>query len=121
MGKLLPAYVEEDKMCVFRVNVARLCGLNAAIIAEYLYQLYNNEACGDPEMYRHGDFWVRKSALMMTGEFPFLSIDMVKDAVKVLKEKNIIRKGCFNENKFDHTSWYTFTDFGMKVMEANVV
>ena len=51
-------------MCVFRVNVARLCGLNAAIIAEYLWQLYNNEACGDPEMYRHGDYWVRKSALI---------------------------------------------------------
>ena len=76
-------------MCVFRVNVARLCGLNAAVIAEYLWQLYNN--------------------------------DMVKDAVKVLRDNNIIRKGCFNENKFDHTNWYTFTDFGMKVMEANVI
>jgi len=108
-------------MCKFRSNIARLCGLNAAIIAEYLWQLYLNEACGDPEMYRHDKFWVRKSALMMTGEFPFLSIDMVKDAVKILREKNIIRKGCFNENRFDRTNWYTFTEYGEKVMETNVV
>ena len=37
--------------------------------------------------------------------------------IKVLKEKNIIRKGCFNEDRFDHTSWYTFTDYGLRMME----
>ena len=108
-------------MCKFRVSVARLCGLNAAVIAEHLWYLYNNESCGNPERYRHGAYWVRQSALMMTGEYPFLSVDMVKDAIKMLKEKNIIRKGCFNENKFDHTAWYTFTGYGIKVMDAGEV
>ena len=37
---------------------------------------------------------------------------MVKGAVKTLVEKNILRKDCFNEDKFDHTNWYTFTEYG---------
>ena len=105
-------------MCKFRVRIARQCGVSAAVIAEHLWYLYENEACGNEECYYHGAFWVRKSALMMTGEFPFLSEDMVRQAIKILWENNIIRKGCFNEDKFDHTNWYTFTDYGVRVMEA---
>jgi hypothetical protein len=36
---------------------------------------------------RHGRFWYRCSARMMTGEFPYLSIHMAKDAVNVLAVK----------------------------------
>ena len=104
-------------MTKFRNNVAIHCGVNAAVIAEYLWYLLMNEVTEDEAFCRHGKYWCRCSALMMTGEFPFMSIHMVKDAIKVLKEKNIIRKGCFNEDRFDHTSWYTFTDYGLRMME----
>ena len=104
-------------MTKFRNNIAMHCGVNAAIVAEHLWYLLMNEASGDDAFHRHGSYWCRCSALMMTGEFPFMSLHMVKDAIKVLKKKNIIRKGCFNENKFDHTSWYTFTDYGVRMME----
>ena len=46
------------------------------------------------------------------------SIHMAKDAVNVLVGKGYIRKGCFNDNRFDHTNWYAFTDYGKKMMEA---
>ena len=104
-------------MTKFRNNVAIHCGVNAAIVAEHLWYLLMNEASGGDAFHRHGSYWCRGSALMMTGEFPFMSRHMVKDAIRVLKKKNIIRKGCFNENKFDHTSWYTFTDYGVRMME----
>ena len=42
---------------------------------------------------------------------------MVKDAVKVLVDNGILRKDNLNDNKFDHTNWYTFTEFGTQLMK----
>lgn len=55
---------------------------------------------------------------MMTAEFPFLSIPMAKRAIKVLSDRGYILKGCFNDDRFDHTNWYAFTGYGEKMMEA---
>ena len=43
---------------------------------------------------------------------------MAKDAVGLLKENGYIRKGCFNDNRFDHTNWYSFTEYGVRIMEV---
>ena len=40
-----------------------------------------------------------------------------QNAVYELRKKGFIRKGCFNDDCFDHTNWYTFTDYGAKMME----
>ena len=108
----------EDEMERFRGNVAGQCGMNAAVVAEYLWQLLADEVAGEEPFYRHDHYWCRASALAITGECPYLSLHMVKDAIKVLKKKSYIRKGCFNDNRFDHTNWYAFTDYGKKMMEA---
>ena len=104
-------------MTKFRNNIALHCGVNAAIIADHLWEQLETQKEKEQALYRHEQYWCRCSHLMMTGEFPFLSLHMAKDAVKVLRKKNIIRKGCFNDNKFDHTNWYTFTDYGEKLMK----
>ena len=104
-------------MTKFRNNIAGKCGVNAAVIAEYLWYLQLNEACGDPKSFHHGSAWCRCSARMMTAEFPFLSLHMAKNAVYELRRQGFIRKGCFNDDRFDHTNWYTFTDYGAKMME----
>lgn len=105
-----------NKMTRFRNSIALHCGVNAAVIAEYLWCLLMKEAAKDDAFHRYGTYWCRCSALMMTGELPFMSLHMVKDAIRVLKKKNIIRNGCFNEDKFDRTNWYTFTDYGVRMM-----
>lgn len=104
-------------MAKFRNNIAVYCGVNAAIIAEHLWELINDVHKHEMLECRFNHFWVRCSHLMMTGEYPFMSIHMAKRAVKILRKKNIIKKADFNISKFDHTSWYTFTDYGKKLME----
>ena len=42
---------------------------------------------------------------------------MVKGAIKNLLEENIMRKECFNDDKFDHTNWYTFTEYGENLVK----
>lgn len=104
-------------MCKFRSNIAERFDMKTAVVAEYLWELCET-AGGYTDCYRHGEYWCRCSAVMMTGEFPFLRIHMAKDAIYTLRESKIIKKACFNDNKFDHTSWYTFTAYGEKLMEA---
>jgi hypothetical protein len=42
---------------------------------------------------------------------------MVETALEKLIETGIIRKRCLNKNRFDHTNWYTFTDYGYQFYE----
>lgn len=104
-------------MCKFRANMAERFDMKTALVAEHLWELCEI-AKGYTDCYRHGKYWCHCSAVMITGEFSFISIHMAKDAICALKESRIIKKGCFNENKFDHTSWYTFTEYGERLMEA---
>ncbi len=101
----------------FRNNMAVYCGINAAIIAEYLWEQLDKQDEHENILYKYGRNWYRCSHLMMTGEFPFMSIHMAKDAIMTLRKMNIIRKGSFNTSRFDRTNWYTFTDYGAKLMK----
>lgn len=101
-------------MYTFRGNVAERYGLNAAVVAEYLF--FAKEKL---ERMEFNDFtWMRCSAKQITIDNPFLSIDMVKYAIKSLRENGVIRSKRLEKSSFDHTNWYTFTEYGMNLMEG---
>jgi hypothetical protein len=110
--------MEGRSMSEFRDNIAVQVGVNAALVAEYLWYLLMNEASGEDAFLHQGKYWCRCSARMITAEMPFLSRDMVSNATLKLRRKGYIRKSEFNDDRFDRTSWYTFTDYGVKMMEA---
>ena len=94
-------------MTNYENEVAVKCGINAAVIADYLWNLKENHRFGKGKSaYRYGKVWVRCSQPMITSEIRYLTIDMVKGAIRNLLEENILRKECFNDDKFDHTNWY---------------
>ena len=99
-----------------KLAVAVKCGINAAVVAEILWDLQRCEFRKGKIVYRHGNRWCRCSQRMITVICPALSVHMVKDAIKALRETGIIRKECFNEDKFDHTNWYAFTEYGTRLM-----
>ena len=107
-------------MAKFRKNVAVQFGIIPAVIAEHLWYLYLNEAYGDEKRLHQGAYWVRCSQITLMYEFPFLSRHMVQDALAVLQKGKMIRKGCYNESRFDKTSWWTFTEYGVTMMEHAV-
>ena len=103
-------------MIYFRNAVALKCGINAAIVAEIIWDLQKCEFRNGKTTYRYGSRWCRCSQPMITLICPCLSIHMAKDAVRALRETGIIKVDCFNDDKFDHTSWYTFTEYGKRLM-----
>ena len=101
----------------FRTNIASLCGINAAVTAEILWDQLNEQMADRTTEEHYGYDWCRCSQVMITViSYYCLSEHMVKDAVKELIKRNIIRKDCFNNSKFDRTSWYTFTEYGVRLM-----
>lgn len=104
-------------MIKFNEDVASEYGVNAAIVAKLLWDLQHDFLKMKKAVDRYGRRWFRCSMKEMVLKLRCLSIDMVKDAVKVLVDNGILRKGNLNDNKFDHTNWYTFTEFGTQLMK----
>jgi len=99
----------------FNTNIANVCGVNAAVVAHYIYLSLMEDTRASTE---YGDEeWCRCSVKMFTAELPCLTYSMVETALEKLIETGIIRKRCLNKNRFDHTNWYTFTDYGYQFYE----
>ena len=108
-------------MCRFKESIAVKFGVNAAIVAQFIWDSIKQGNYDGKEYFRSGRKWCRCSVLMMTGFFPFLSRRMAARAISVLVNENVLQKGCFNENRFDHTNWYTFSDYGSYLMREGDV
>lgn len=101
-------------MYTFRGNIAEKFGVNAAVVAEYLY-------AGEREleyMELADRTWYRCSLKTMTIDNPYLTVDMAKRAVKKLREGGIIRTKKLSKSGYDHTNWYCFTEYGENLMEG---
>ena len=98
----------------FNKGLAECCGLRESVLATYLWDLLNR----DEEVENHHDrYWTRISQKMITVAMPFMTVDMVQGSLTKLLKKGIIKRAVFNEDKFDHTNWYTFTDYGIEIMD----
>jgi hypothetical protein len=95
------------------VEVARLCGTNAAVVAS---KLWESQADSEAVRYIDGYPWIRASYRRLTVKIPFLSVHMVRTAVKKLLREGVIKVGVYNDSKFDHTHSYTFTGYGRDLM-----
>lgn len=98
----------------FNMEIAAVCGLKEAVIADFIRELQMESL---ETMTRHGYFWVKCTQKTMTVHMPFLTEDMVRHSVKKLVEKGIIKVGVFNDDRFDHTYWYTFSAYGEELLD----
>ena len=103
-------------MYTFRGNIAEKFGINAAVVAEYLY-------AGEREleyMELADRTWYRCSQKTMTIDNPYLSADMVKRAVGKLRDSGIIRTKKLSKSRYDQTNWFCFTEYGENLMEGGI-
>ena len=105
-------------MCDFKKDIAVKYGVNAAVIAQFLWDSIEGPDHSGRRVYRDGKKWCRCSILMMTGIFPFLSRHMAADALERLIKAHVIKKDCLNSNRFDRTNWYAFTEYGEYLMNG---
>lgn len=105
-------------MCLFRMDLAIRFGIHAAIIMQFLWEHLKPGVCDERIRKFNNKRWYRCSQKMMSGFLPFLSRSMIQDAMGTLVKQDVIRKGCHNENPFDKTNWYSFTEYGEHLMRG---
>lgn len=100
----------------FNIELATKLGIEEAIFLNNLYYwLQKNAANG--KNYFDGSYWTYNTKQAYTEIFPYMSYDKIKRMINLLREKNIIKTGHYDENKMNRTLWYAFTEYGLKMMK----
>lgn len=104
----------------FDVEVAKECGINAAIIYENIaFWVRHNEKNGKNS--RDGKFWVYQTQKELSEQFDYLSVKQVRTALEKLTTAGYIIKGNYNKHGYDKTTWYTITDKAARPEEIEPV
>lgn len=95
----------------FDVEVARLYGINAAILLNNIaFWVVKNEA--NEENYHDGYYWTFNSIPAFNKLFPYLTEKQIRAALDILRSEELILTGNYNDNRRDRTLWYTLSEKG---------
>lgn len=90
----------------FDPEIAVQYGVDEAVFIQNLrFWLHRNEANG--ENFHENKFWSYNSRRAMAELFPYWTEKQIRRIVDKLKAAGVLETGCFNENKYDRTAWYT--------------
>lgn len=100
----------------FKVALAKEYGIEAAIlIDEFNYQISRNKA--NDRNFHDGRYWTYNTQKAYVEIFPYFNRDQIKRIIARLISNDILLKGNYNENPYDRTNWYAFSDKGMTIIE----
>jgi len=98
-----------DKRIGFYEDDAIKYGVNCAIfLGRIRYWVEENQIKGLNE--REGRFWTYDSVDTLSQIYPYWSISTIKGIIRKLRDSGAIITDCFNESKWDKTTWYTLSD-----------
>lgn len=100
----------------FKVALAKEYGIEEAIlIDEFYFQITRNRA--NDKNFFDGRYWTYNTQKAYVDIFPYLNAGKVKRVINSLLEKGILLKGNYNANQYDRTNWYSFSDFGLCIVQ----
>ena len=100
----------------FNIVIAKEYGiLEAILLNNFEYWISKNVA--NQTNYHNGFYWTYNSTRAFTELFPYVSQRQIQNALKHLKELEIIQTGNFNKSSYDRTLWYAFTKKGYSIMQ----
>lgn len=102
----------------FDTLLAEKYGVNEAIMLNnFIYWIAKNEANG--KHFYDGRYWTYNSVSAFEKLFPFWSNKQVRNVLASLERQGVLLKGNYNEQKYDRTCWYAFTDAFVKSISQN--
>lgn len=107
------------KKHILDVGVAQLVGTNAALILENISYWCEHNAANNTNLH-DGHYWTYNSAKAFGKLFPYLTIDVIRTALKKLKDNGLILTSNFNKSAYDRTTWYTLTEKAEAMLDVNV-
>ena len=95
----------------FDVEVARRCGVNAAILLSDI-QYWCERSKGDPAHLREGRVWMWSSVRDFRERHPYLTVEQIRYALRQLVKAEIIFQAQYSDRALDRTIWYSPVDLG---------
>lgn len=102
----------------FNVGLATIYGIEGAIMIHNLHFWIKHKVANNKH-FHDGRYWVFNSAGAFSELFPYMSSSKIYRILKGLEEKGFIIKGNYNIDKHDRTSWYSFTDDALGIMQCH--
>lgn len=93
----------------FDTIIAEKYGLEESILIDnLLFWITKNKA--NSKHFYNGKYWTYNSTKAFVELFPYWNEKKISRIIASLVEQNVIEKGCFNQNAYDRTSWFSFTE-----------
>lgn len=100
---------------IFDVDIARIYGVNAAVLLENIgYWINQNEA--NEVNYYDGHYWTFNSRRAYREIFPYMSERQIDTAFRKLIDDGLIITGNYNKLAYDRTLWYALTQKGKCIL-----
>lgn len=94
---------------VLDITIAQLVGTNAALILENLAYWCEHNAANNANLH-DGHYWTYNSTKAFAELFPYMTVNVIRTALKKLKDADLILTGNYNKSAYDRTMWYTLTE-----------
>nr|UVX82241.1 MAG: hypothetical protein [Bacteriophage sp.] len=107
------------KKHIFDADVAQLVGLNAATILENIAHWCEHNAANNANLH-DGHYWTYNSTKAFSELFPYMTVNVIRTALKKLKDNGLILTGNYNKSAYDRTMWYTLTEKAETLLGVNV-
>lgn len=102
----------------FSTELAAKLGVHAAIVFHYMaYWVYENAI--NKRNFKDGKYWTYNSIAAIQTHFYYMSAKTITRAIEKLVDAGYIESGCYNQDPYDRTKWYTLTDDAMKIYPIN--
>ena len=93
----------------FDIKMAQIYGLEESILIDnLLFWIAKNKA--NSKHFYNGKYWTYNSTKAFSELFPYWNEKKISRIIASLVEQNVIEKGCFNQNSYDRTTWFSFTE-----------
>ena len=100
----------------FDKDIAVKYGIIEAILLNNI-QIWLEKNKANNVNYYDGSYWTYNSIKAFNTLFPYCSERQIQNALKHLKEENVIKTGNYNTSTYDRTLWYAFTEKGISIMQ----
>lgn len=100
----------------FDVDIAKEYGILEAILLNNLWFWIEKNRANNVNFFEDC-YWTYNSTRAFNELFPYASQRQIQNALKHLKEKDVIKTGNYNKSAYDRTLWYAFTEKGKCIMQ----
>lgn len=100
----------------FNINVAKIYGINAAVLLKNIYFWIEKNRANGTNFY-DGYYWTYNSKKAFAELFPYLNPRQIDYALQKLIDDGLIITGNYNKVAYDRTLWYAITKKGYSILQ----